>query len=490
MMRVSRTTNGRQPMAHLLSRPTSSLALFGASCAALAVVAAPGCDDDIDTEKPPPTTTGTTTTTGTAGNGGGGGSGGATGGGGSTQGGGGSAPVCGDGVVEGDEECDDKNTTPGDGCDENCKKEDPCKNPMPTVVMSTGTNTCPGDKLTLDYDATLPCTLLQVKGNTANATNGHQSICGQSDGKDHVYEVTVAKPGSLRIVLKSEDVANYNPTLYRRHEGKCADDTDFFGCYIFSPKLEGFAQHWDPATDGKSFYVFVDGANLSSGPYTLEVFLREGVCGDGIKNANEECDDGNTKEYDGCSPTCKFETNAIFDDCSGYLVKLKPNQPQVLEGNTTQFKHDYKPYYDGTAQSCSYDPEFDGFPIPAGAGKDTVYHLIPEANGTVTAKIGYDLSGNIDVCAESGTFHPQCWDRLLYVVGPGTATDPIPLEAECNALFAAKKFPLACSDKGAFTPEVISFPVEATKNYFLAVDSYHDDPNGFGSFIVHVELKP
>ena len=30
---------------------------------------------------------------------------------------------CGDGVVEGDEECDDSNTFPGDGCDERCRNE-------------------------------------------------------------------------------------------------------------------------------------------------------------------------------------------------------------------------------------------------------------------------------------------------------------------------------------------------------------------------------
>ncbi len=34
-------------------------------------------------------------------------------------------PVCGDGEVQGDEECDDGNTTPGDGCDESCVIEPP-----------------------------------------------------------------------------------------------------------------------------------------------------------------------------------------------------------------------------------------------------------------------------------------------------------------------------------------------------------------------------
>src|SRR5262249_29230783 len=31
------------------------------------------------------------------------------------------------------------------------------------------------------------------------------------------------------------------------------------------------------------------------------------VCGDGIKDPTEECDDGNTTAGDGCSPTCTIE---------------------------------------------------------------------------------------------------------------------------------------------------------------------------------------
>ena len=32
-----------------------------------------------------------------------------------------------------------------------------------------------------------------------------------------------------------------------------------------------------------------------------------GVCGDGIVNTGEECDDGNTKDNDGCSSSCRYE---------------------------------------------------------------------------------------------------------------------------------------------------------------------------------------
>lgn len=36
------------------------------------------------------------------------------------------------------------------------------------------------------------------------------------------------------------------------------------------------------------------------------------MCGDGVKAAEEECDDGNTEDNDGCSSTCSCED----DPCS------------------------------------------------------------------------------------------------------------------------------------------------------------------------------
>ena len=52
-------------------------------------------------------------------------------------------PVCGNGVMEGDEECDDGNTAPGDGCDSNCRVEakgvpnDSCANAIPILDGET-----------------------------------------------------------------------------------------------------------------------------------------------------------------------------------------------------------------------------------------------------------------------------------------------------------------------------------------------------------------
>ena len=42
------------------------------------------------------------------------------------------------------------------------------------------------------------------------------------------------------------------------------------------------------------------------------------VCGDGLYNLKEECDDGNTEDGDGCDSKCKVEVN--------YKCKLSRNE--------------------------------------------------------------------------------------------------------------------------------------------------------------------
>ncbi len=59
----------------------------------------------------------------------------------------------------------------------------------------------------------------------------------------------------------------------------------------------------------------------------LEVTATDSYCGDGDKDVNsgEQCDDGNTKDDDGCSKSCLIEgldgAGDGSDDCSSYCVK-------------------------------------------------------------------------------------------------------------------------------------------------------------------------
>ncbi|MFA6383463.1 MAG: DUF4215 domain-containing protein [Parcubacteria group bacterium] len=61
----------------------------------------------------------------------------------------------------------------------------------------------------------------------------------------------------------------------------------------------------------------------NAGSLNLNVYecQLEAICGDGIKNGDEQCDDGNVNSGDGCSATCENETEAMisgkkFEDCN------------------------------------------------------------------------------------------------------------------------------------------------------------------------------
>lgn len=65
------------------------------------------------------------------------------------------------------------------------------------------------------------------------------------------------------------------------------------------------------------------GRDVGQAPLCIACFggewnpLCAGVCGDGARNAREQCDDGNTADGDGCSSTCTIEANT---QCSESLV--------------------------------------------------------------------------------------------------------------------------------------------------------------------------
>ncbi|HPX74742.1 MAG TPA: DUF4215 domain-containing protein, partial [Candidatus Pacearchaeota archaeon] len=66
--------------------------------------------------------------------------------------------------------------------------------------------------------------------------------------------------------------------------------------------------------------------------------LKGPYCGDGIKQSNEECDDGNNVNGDGCSATCKIEETK---ECVLQLTK-SVNDTDVKVGDMVSFTLKYK----------------------------------------------------------------------------------------------------------------------------------------------------
>jgi fibro-slime domain-containing protein len=182
-----------------------------------------------------------------------------------------STVVCGDGKISGAEQCDDGNTSAGDGCSSTCQIELGWTCPVLDAAcvakacgdgIVAGTeqcddgNTSSGDgcSSTCQLEAGYACGPDQWHP-TALSTQCYQTVCG--DGN---------KEGTEQC-----DDGNTYP---------------FDGC---SPTCTNEPKCGYPNND-------------ISEPY--QCFS---VCGDGIKMPDEACDDGNVRDGDGCSSTCAIE---------------------------------------------------------------------------------------------------------------------------------------------------------------------------------------
>lgn len=157
-------------------------------------------------------------------------------------------PYCGDGVVEGDEECDDGNRESGDGCSFACTKEPECT----------------PDEMECRYTALFWC-------------NG----------------------GFWEIVRDCAD------------EGKVCE-TNAFTSYCEVPGVCGNSstETGEECDDGNTVTEKCDygetECNVCASNCTIQAGVTE-FCGDNVKNGSEECDDGNTADNDGCDSACKIE---------------------------------------------------------------------------------------------------------------------------------------------------------------------------------------
>jgi fibro-slime domain-containing protein len=176
------------------------------------------------------------------------------------------ANVCGDGHVAGNEQCDDGNTTSGDGCSSTC-------------AVESG-YTCP--------TAGALCTRLAYCGN------------GVVDGTDQCDDGNNVSGDGCSATCKVEPgfaCASTPPApVSVCHATRCGD---------------GVKEGSEQCDDGN--LIPFDGCSPTC---TVEPSCKGGtctaVCGDGLKFPQEQCDDGNTVSGDGCSSTCTLETGTGY----------------------------------------------------------------------------------------------------------------------------------------------------------------------------------
>ena len=163
--------------------------------------------------------------------------------------------VCGDGMLEGPESCDDGNRVDGDGCDRRCRLE------------SCGNGTVEGDEACDDGAA-----------NSDTDPDACRTDCTEPECGDGVVDSSEAC-----------DLGTDNGMV----DG-CRLDCTVPMCG------DGIIDVLERCDDGM--------ANSDSAPDACRLDCQPARCGDSVVDMGEECDDGNMDGGDGCTPGCSSET--------------------------------------------------------------------------------------------------------------------------------------------------------------------------------------
>jgi cysteine-rich repeat protein len=233
--------------------------------------------------------------------------------------------ICGDSIVAGTEECDDGNTTAGDGCSGTCTAEY-CGDGI------TGTTVERRD----DFETGALSRLAWVPGSpyTFNPSAAHVHAGAWALGSTNrgvsssTADISLRAPADGRVCFwyagESESCCDHftfsvDGTSVLQAEGSRTTWTEF--CTDATPGLHDFRWAYQKDislhTGWDAFYIDdlrlpfanveeCDDGNIVAGDGCSDLCRRE-VCGNAVLDAGEECDDGNTTATDGCSATCTLE---------------------------------------------------------------------------------------------------------------------------------------------------------------------------------------
>ncbi|MEW5850012.1 MAG: DUF4215 domain-containing protein [Myxococcota bacterium] len=201
------------------------------------------------------------------------------------------ATWCGDGVVNGTEECDDGNRVGSDGCSASCVQELCGDGITQASEACDDGNADESDGCTTTCARTCAPHVLRLTGTTSSAgTFGRWRIL---DGNDFV----VLESDWIQVQNLSRDVplALWSGTYRLELIVPNASNRTFRGEVL--------------DTNGALLATAVVSSAVSSAEAVFTATCDPTWCGDGITEAGngEECDDGNNASGDGCRPDCRQE---------------------------------------------------------------------------------------------------------------------------------------------------------------------------------------
>ncbi len=279
-----------------------------------------------------------------------------------------STVVCGDGKVGGKEACDDHNSNDGDGCSADCTKVEPgwtCPAPGVRCIPKCGDGVLTGWE--------------ECDDGNIKAGDGCSDACKVEDG----YACT--KPNT--------------PC----HKTVCGD------------KVKEGSESCD---DGNTIPGDGCAPDCKSEPICTGTNGCTSTCGDGLKLPDEECDDGNQRSGDGCSDKCKLEPGW---DCK-----------QVIEGNDTNMVVPII-YRDMLPQTCSSTnpPPHPDFEIPSNG--TLTLGVVKDALDATERKPVYNTGVNTTLSKTSNQANFDTWYRDSKYAS--TVVDSLTLFAQSNGTF-------------------------------------------------------
>jgi len=221
--------------------------------------------------------------------------------------------VCGNGLVESGEQCDDNNSVSCDGCDENCALELAyvCGNGIlePCEECDDG-NLLPGDGCSAE------CMIESFICGNGIMESGEECDDGNDDPTDGCSNCMLTHVCGNGILEPGEECDDGN-----NEDGDgCGALCDFPAeAYCGNGVVEGPGSTWPdgdppPPEEGTEW---CDDGNLEDGDGCSSDCELEDVepwkCGNGVVEpyVDEECDDGNTENGDGCNEWCKNEGTGV-----------------------------------------------------------------------------------------------------------------------------------------------------------------------------------
>jgi len=187
----------------------------------------------------------------------------------------------------GTEDCYDARDNDGDGAvdcvDSDCDCSSPCED---TPVLPDPSS---------------------ISGNNAGSADLTTSSCSMAGGPEVIYEFVATTTGMLHVSLDT----SYSLSVALR--STCDLESSETAC--------SFDEIERPVSAGETFYVVVEGSDSNeAGQYRLSIGSRAlNECGDGYRDADEQCDDGGFENGDGCDDQCRIESSENEESANMYV---------------------------------------------------------------------------------------------------------------------------------------------------------------------------